>query len=532
MDRGKRLSPSNIIGKKGELEFAQWALDHQLSANKAEIDIGVDFFCQVMTSVAGSESMEGTGPILGAQVKTVEDEEKPRLKLDRIDVTDLLRQTQATCLFGVRLSDKSVHFQFLTKEFVDRLLTFLDTEASEFSIPYASMSDDLVLFRKLLRKYSNPFEQLQLRIHFIQRRVTKAIPGANLAVESTDKTTVCQVFVPWASSAFTVDSSAREEVRLNVLRGGTIDPNRDGVALHPVILEALKETQSSRLKLGVARPQRVRVGIRWQDRHATEPFELCVYESEIAYVHRSGLRLTSNTNPEKTQDGYFHAMESEVFRPLNPAALSGRALNFFRLFKPGAILSLRQDWDLPLSSFGNSLEGIGDAVDSIPDLCRALGLALSHVALADINDEEFARTTWFLEALLLKGVSLGELANGFIVGPAADLPLEQVPTAPISLSLPIALNWKETGIVIWTECDGEGFLHEGLLCGVRIKQQKSWRIEKASRYEKSVYPELWITKDWPAVPIGSEVSGTRNWTFDPAKTLPCEAVVRKVELTI
>jgi hypothetical protein len=113
MDRGKRLSRSNVIGKQGELAFAQWALDHHLSPNKAESDLGVDFFCQVMAPVPGSKSIEGAGPVLGAQVKTVEEEEKPRLKLSRIDATDLLRQTQATCLFGLRLSDCRVRFQFL-----------------------------------------------------------------------------------------------------------------------------------------------------------------------------------------------------------------------------------------------------------------------------------------------------------------------------------------------------------------------------------------------------------------------------------
>lgn len=109
-----------------------------------------------------------------------------------------------------------------------------------------------------------------------------------------------------------------------------------------------------------------------------------------------------------------------------PAALSGRAPTFLLLFRPGAILTLRPGSDIPLSSFGDSLESIGNAIDAIPDLCRSLGLSLSGVAVADIQDEEFARTARFLEALLLKGIPLGQLANGFIVGPAAELPREQV----------------------------------------------------------------------------------------------------------
>lgn len=138
MERGKRLSRSNVIGKQGELAFQAWALDHHLSPNKAETDIGLDFFCQVMAPVAGAASIEGAGPTLGAQVKSFDDDEKPRLKLSRIDATDLLRQTQATCLFGLRLADSSVRFQFLTNEFMDRLLDFLDTDHEHFSI--ASLS--------------------------------------------------------------------------------------------------------------------------------------------------------------------------------------------------------------------------------------------------------------------------------------------------------------------------------------------------------------------------------------------------------
>jgi hypothetical protein len=269
------------------------------------------------------------------------------------------------------------------------------------------------------------------------------------------------------------------------------------------------------------------VSIRWHDKHATETFELHAHGSELAYVHRAGLRLTMDTTPEKKPGGYFHAMESEIFNPRRPASLTGRSLMFFRLFKPGAVLSLRSDWDLPLSSFGESLEGIGDAIDPIPDLCQSLGLPLSQVVLADIKDEEFARTTWFLKALLLKNIPLDQMVSGFIVGPAADLPAIQVPTTPIVISAPLVLNWKNIGIIIWVECDGDGFLHEGLLCGVRPKQQRSWRIEKTKRYQKSIYPELWIAKDWPAVQIGSGAVGIQNWTFDQSQTLPLEAIIRK-----
>jgi hypothetical protein len=81
--------------------------------------------------------------------------------------------------------------------------------------------------------------------------------------------------------------------------------------------------------------------------------------------------------------------------------------------------------------------------------------------------------------------------------------------------------------VIQLECDGDGFLHDGLICGVRLKQQKSWKIEKTKRYDKSVCPELWIAEDWPPLPIGTGEIGVRNWTFDAATAPSLEAVIKK-----
>ena len=218
MNRGKRLSRSNIIGEDGELLFRRWALKHQLTANKVNQDIGIDFFCQLMAPVPESKSVEGQGPVLGAQVKTVENGQDARLVIDRIDATDLLRQTQATCLFGIRLSDESVHFQFVDRNFIDRLVAFLDTENDQLTISYKSLAAESGLFLRLLKRYANPFEQIQLRLYLIQQRVNSGIPGSRVSVVSTGEETRSMVGVPWIPSAFAIDEKARDEVRLKFLR--------------------------------------------------------------------------------------------------------------------------------------------------------------------------------------------------------------------------------------------------------------------------------------------------------------------------
>ena len=529
MDRGKRLSRSNIIGEDGELLFRRWALKHQLSANKANQDIGIDFFCQVTAPVPGSTSVERQGPILGAQVKTVEEGEDARLIIDRIDATDLLRQTQVTCMFGIRLSDDSVHFRFVDRTFIDRLIAFLDTENDQLTISYKTLADDSALFLRLLKRYSNPFEQTQLRVYLIQQRVKSGIPGSRFSVDSTGEETRSIVAVPWIPSAFAIDEKARDQVRLKFLREGMIDPEQDGVELHPVIGQALRETNSSAAVLSGIGAVVAKVKVRLGDTTAVQPFEYREFGTEKNFVHRSGLRITMDRATKELLDGHHHhSLESEVFQPRRPMPLAGTAFNFFRLFQKGATIELQPGWEVPLETFGESLTSIGEAVSAWPDLCKALKLTVQRLCLGDLHDEEFSRTAWFLEGLLIKNLSIGTLANGFLIGPAADQPFDQLSTIAVIADVPIALNWKDAGTVVWLECEAIAYFFEDLICGFHLKEQTSWRIQKTRRFNKSIYPEIWFVRDWPALPVREGLSGVSNWTHDGKTRRSFEAKVQRV----
>ena len=134
-----------------------------------------------------------------------------------------------------------------------------------------------------------------------------------------------------------------------------------------------------------------------------------------------------------------------------------------------------------------------------------------------------------LDALLLKELPLGAMVNGFLVGPAADLPIAEIPTEAVIAAVPIGLNWKNIGIVVWLECEADAFLWQDAICGIRLKKHLSWQIQKTRRFEKSIYPEMWFCKDWPAVPLREGLGGLSNWSYDGTKRLPFEATVRRIE---
>jgi hypothetical protein len=273
-----------------------------------------------------------------------------------------------------------------------------------------------------------------------------------------------------------------------------------------------------------------KVKVRLGDASAVQPFEYREFGTEKNFVHRSGLRITIDRATKELSDGHHHhSLESEVFRPHRPTSLAGTAFNFFRLFRPGATIELQLGWEAPLETFGESLTSIGEAVNAWPNVCKALKLRLQNLCLGDLHDEEFSRTAWFLEALLIKNLSIGMLANGFLVGPAADESFDQLSTAPVLVNVPITLNWKDAGIVVWLECEADAYLFEGLICGFQLKVQISWQIQKTHRFEKSIYPEVWFFRDWPAIPVRKGLSGVMSWNYDGIAKHPFEAKVRRIK---
>lgn len=292
------------------------------------------------------------------------------------------------------------------------------------------------------------------------------------------------------------------------------------------IHEALRATNSSAAFLAGKRAILTKVNISLGDMSLVQPFEYREFGTEKNFVHRSGLRITMDRATRMLSDGHHHhALESEIFKPRRPAVLAGAVFNFFRLFRPGATIELQAGWEAPLETFGETLTSLGSAVSAWPDLSKALKLPTQRLCVGDLQDQEFSRTAWLLEALLIRNVPIGTLANGFLIGPAADQPLDQLSVDTVLAKVPLVLNWKDIGIVVWLECEAEAYLFDDKICGFRLTKQISWRIQKTHRFDKSIYPEVWLFRDWPAIPIREGLSGTSDWTYDGTSKRSFEAKI-------
>jgi hypothetical protein len=102
-----------------------------IASSKVEDDYRIDFLSQILRFVNESSSEEASGPILAAQVRATDGNTRPRVKLNREDSMNLLRQTQATALIAVGPDEPYLHYLFVEETFIDRL--------SEVALPHRSI---------------------------------------------------------------------------------------------------------------------------------------------------------------------------------------------------------------------------------------------------------------------------------------------------------------------------------------------------------------------------------------------------------
>ncbi|WP_263378427.1 hypothetical protein [Granulicella paludicola] len=523
-DRGKRVSFAQQVGEEGETFFAHWATKHRLTLSKPVRDIGLDYLCQVLAPVKGSKSLEGTGSVLGAQCKAVAKSKHPRIILERIDAVDILRQNQATCLFGVQLDTGKVFFLFLDFWLMDKLKAFLDGTNATLTIPYSDLYTGTKVFLEQLAPFINPFVQNRLRLHRENQRLRRAIPGSVFSLRSSNTESIAHVQVPRLTQAYVIDPGASVSARLQIFERGYIDPNTQGVSLHPEIERLLRQTDSRALLLQGIVGAFVTVRIQAGDQEASAEFEVRLFDDETSFVHKAGLRLTFSA-ARKDSRGYIHQFEFNLFDPDEPFSWDSNAVEFFALFKPDAKIILPSGSEFPLKMFGQSVEQFGFAIETFKKIDEGLETD-SSFALVDLKDEEVANSLNFFNAFFFENITADQMVQAFLFGPAADMRPEDLVTERVDIRLPIAVNWKSTGAVVWIDGEADAFLFDKKLCGFRLLQQNGWSVLKRERFEKSVHPEAWFYEDWPPIPIAALKVGVTNFTHE-GRRLPFEAEISR-----
>jgi hypothetical protein len=497
--KGKRRSKSQRIGKTGEKLFEVWATARHLTTQKVEEDVGIDFFCQIMTTIrAGIE--ESTGSILAVQTRSVEGRRK-RVKLTREDAENILRIEAPFCLIGVETESNIIFYKFLDENFVRQLHSFLMSDKKSFSFKVDDLENDLNKFLIELDQVRRPSLQHRLLMLKAELNITSVIPGGKLFTRQGTGGDFAIVSSPWLTSAFEVSSDKQSEIARVFFEEGKLPATEtEGFRMRPEITKLFDMVDGKVFLAGNMEKTGV-LTVKFNSESETSRVKIRHIGDEYAYINEAGCVLVFSET-RKVRDQHIHEMKIDFTKEDVSDLSSDKIRNFLRLLHAESKLFIDDEPWLDISYWPN-LGEIGRVMQATETVFSYLGKDFSGVYLKDVIEEESMNTIAFLESLI-KNEHSGHIIPGFVLGPSSKAHIQASDSRwhKGKYRIPVVANLLNDGVVVWVEGDCNIFVDGGFICGVKPLTLQSWDIQQhPQRFLKSKEPEAWVCKDWPSIGI-------------------------------
>lgn len=508
--RGKRRAKGQKIGAVGEGIFAAWAPDHGLAAVKAGDDYGIDFFCTVFRRL-GAATEEATGAVLAVQVRSTSVQHKGRIRLDRIDAEAALRVDSPFAVVGIDTVTREVRFRFMDEALITELQTFLRSAAKYVTWPLRNMESGDKNFAHKLAEVRRPAFQQRLRWIRARQDIESVVRGSRISFVQNEKGAIAILQVPFVTSLFAVPPGDQEKAATVVFADGDIPAAGQAgkVGLHPEIT-ALSDLVDGplcvagpfekRTSISVVRPGMGRITI---------PASIRSVGDEHAYVLTAGLYLAISAARKHGELYYHHFRQGIGSKKAVALGKAPEELAFLKALRDDAQLALGPDLTIPVANWGQ-LTLLGQDIENVETGCRLLGISLDSLLLADAVQLDVLMTSGVLAALL-QGVGIEELCPGFIFEGALSGPIVEDAWSPCRFRIPIVMNHKSAGVIVWSIGEGSTYKVDNAICGFRAERQVKWSHElRPERFPNVVMPELWFHREWPPIPLDAHLRGERQ----------------------
>lgn len=512
--RAKRRSVSQRVGIKGESIFATWAADHNVVANPCPHDFGIDYFCQVLQP-AGRGVEELRGDTLAVQIRSVNGGDRPRIVIDKSDAETALRLETPYLLVGIHVEKKRIYFRFLDIKFAQLLAAFIAAPQNALTLRIDGDEFQSTRFREQLEINSNPGVQYRLRLRCAELCMEREMKGARLRVAHDSHSGLALVQVPSISSIFRVKSGHADVLMRYIFERGELPPLTKAISLQPSLLKTAEITGADTLLVSGGLESVVDGLIERAGEQQPLRFHVRRAGNTRAYISESGLILTVSDAVKQGSQGFVHRLGvrlgTEFGRTLDTFTEFDAAL---RLIGPGATIRFEKDSHaFDVSAWGPPLLEFGTAYEQIIEAFTFASLPLNMARLADLLNEEFTASLAVLSGLA-KGATAPSMLPRFLLGPAADDTNFEEKMRRCGFNVPIVMNVKSRGVVVWLTGEGKAYIdNSGAVCGLFAENQHDYKVEiREQRIAKeSKTPEIWVAKEWPAIPLLQKLKQKAKW---------------------
>jgi len=258
---------------------------------------------------------------------------------------------------------------------------------------------------------------------------------------------------------------------------------------------------------------------------ATATFKRRIFGDEAALTNPIGLTLVFSDR-RFIGNTWVHEFVCRVFPGETSLGDAPDLVRFLRLLKSGSVLYVDGARFIELDELP-SLTAVGSSLEGLIEISNALGIEIGQFQLSDLREREPCFTLRLLDALFLAKKPFEQLGNSFVIGTAAEIAETEstmFPVETVSMNIPIVMNLRSVGIVIWVRARGSMYLRENRWCGIRIEKQESLRSELHPRFSKGEHPEMWVNKHWPPIPLGT------GFGMQPIEIFPSEYITVEGEI--
>lgn len=498
----KVKSKSQKIGEVGEGIVRYWAPLNMHSANKIENDFGFDFTFQQF-KIHGEQQV-ATGAFFLVQCKsTTAKDEYQYITLEKSDILLHLYSNMPVCLLGVDIDNKVVKHVFLDQNLVNKYLKFLDTKNKTLNLNFKTELKDESEFIDNSKRYTNPGSSSSLRNHIINSLIRKYAPGSNLSVLTDESKTQLKLKSPYLTNVINPKHLFNPKTKLN---------EEDIFNTH--ILEILKQYypdfDSIYLSGAIGTDSTISFGSK-KTNTITYP-----QSSLVAYRMKCG--LTFHFGPCETDSKGRHIHPSSFIVSDSPFPLFScqSDVELFSTYKIFSQLLLDGHIMIPKIGAWEELNSLLSAIKEIIDAHQISPEWFQKLHLSDLNEAENYYSYLLISALVKKEKNL---FPEFCIDPDAKLDSLNIENA--NGNIPIAFKINGRPKIAHVKCGYTYVLNENkVVVGIGIGKVTDFQISDLNwPADRINNPEIWVFKNWPAIPMFGELSITFK---DSDRPLPFE----------
>lgn len=499
----KQRHQNQIIGAQGEKFFAAWVQGIGYSANKAEEDYGIDFFCQKFENRSPTSQVV-SGEILLVQVRATTQD---RIKLDKEDIATALALQAPYCLVAVSTPQSAVYFRMLDEKLLDEWSAFMQSGKKNKTYRLDTFDTDPQAFVRGHLTISKPKFRQKVAMARATTELNSDIPGASFQYAIQNEAAISATTFPLLTSAFDTSQPGHQEELAKILFRPTPFLKAFDEALGRVPIkdsvEAMKDlVDGPHAWFGEAETEADLV-VSLNSTEVTRPFRMRRVKDERAYISRSGL-VIKISDAFEMEGKHVHRMGSFASSTDAANLESSGDMAFLKQLRSTAMINETGRPLIPVEKFG--LDVIGAAVSDIERVSEHLNIPLAEFYLADLHEQEFcARLSLILH--LLDNRTEGSFLPGFVVDVSPTEQLDETLWEPCDYSVPIFMKLKQNNICAVVSGTGEAYVESGFIRGFRFEEPTSTTVSTITdNIPGDGTPVACYVKDWPRIKvIGSQV---------------------------